>query len=103
MQGQPGKPGSTATRAGGRWSTSPTKCSAGQVPPHLRDGHYSGAERLGNAIGYVYPHYQPGAVVPQQYAPDELVDTDYYHPTEYGAEREIAARVEKLRRIVRGR
>ncbi|GKT28763.1 Uncharacterized AAA domain-containing protein Rv2559c, partial [Aduncisulcus paluster] len=29
---------------------------AGLVPPHLRDGHYSGAAKLGNAVGYVYPH-----------------------------------------------
>ncbi len=25
---------------------------AGLVPPHLRDGHYSGAAKLGNAQGY---------------------------------------------------
>src|SRR6201987_3447811 len=28
---------------------------AGSVPPHLRDGHYSGAAALGNAQGYAYP------------------------------------------------
>ncbi len=27
---------------------------AGLVPAHLRDGHYSGAAKLGNAIGYKY-------------------------------------------------
>ena len=27
---------------------------AGLVPTHLRDGHYSGATKLGNAMGYVY-------------------------------------------------
>ena len=25
----------------------------GHVPPHLRDGHYEGAKRMGNAVGYV--------------------------------------------------
>ncbi len=74
----------------------------GLVPPHLRDGHYAGAAQLGSAIGYRYPHDHPGAVVPQQYAPDELVGTDYYKPTEYGNERDISARVAKIRRIVRG-
>ena len=63
---------------------------AGLVPAHLRDGHYSGAEKLGNAIGYKYAHDDPDGVVPQQYPPDELVGVDYYQPTSHGAEREIA-------------
>ncbi|MGW0158569.1 replication-associated recombination protein A [Mycobacterium sp. NPDC003323] len=74
---------------------------AGLVPPHLRDGHYSGAQKLGNAVGYKYAHDAPGGVASQQYAPDELVGVDYYHPTTYGAEREISTRLEKLRAILR--
>ncbi|MCF6386079.1 replication-associated recombination protein A [Mycobacterium sp. MBM] len=74
---------------------------AGLVPPHLRDGHYSGAEKLGNAVGYKYAHDAPGGVAAQQYPPDELVGVDYYRPTGYGAEREIATRLEKLRAIIR--
>jgi putative ATPase len=74
---------------------------AGLVPPHLRDGHYSGATRLGNAIGYKYSHDHPDGVVPQQYPPDELVGVDYYHPTNHGAEREIANRLDRLRAIIR--
>ncbi len=74
---------------------------AGLVPAHLRDGHYSGAEKLGNAIGYKYAHDDPDGVVPQQYPPDELVGVDYYHPTTHGAEREIATRLDKLRAIIR--
>jgi putative ATPase len=76
---------------------------AGLVPPHLRDGHYSGATALGNAVGYVYSHEHPDGVVPQQYAPDELVGVDYYHPTGRGAEREIAGRLDRLRAIIRRR
>jgi putative ATPase len=74
---------------------------AGLVPPHLRDGHYSGAEALGNAVGYKYAHDDPDGVVPQQYPPDELVGVDYYRPTSHGAEREIAGRLDKLRAIIR--
>nr|WP_234800004.1 replication-associated recombination protein A [Mycolicibacterium diernhoferi] len=74
---------------------------AGLVPPHLRDGHYAGAQKLGNAVGYKYAHDAPGGVASQQYPPDELVGVDYYHPTGYGAEREISTRLEKLRAIVR--
>ncbi|MFZ2177929.1 MAG: replication-associated recombination protein A, partial [Rhodococcus sp. (in: high G+C Gram-positive bacteria)] len=75
---------------------------AGLVPSHLRDGHYAGAAKLGNAVGYRYPHDHPDGVLPQQYPPDELVGVDYYQPTGHGVEREIGLRVGKLRRIVRG-
>jgi putative ATPase len=74
---------------------------AGLVPPHLRDGHYSGAAALGNAQGYSYPHDDADGIVPQQYAPDELVGVDYYRPTTHGAEREIAGRLDRLRAILR--
>ncbi|KAA0115872.1 replication-associated recombination protein A [Mycolicibacterium sp. P9-22] len=74
---------------------------AGLVPAHLRDGHYSGAQKLGNAVGYKYAHDAPGGVAAQQYPPDELVGVDYYRPTSYGAERDIASRLEKLRAIIR--
>ncbi len=74
---------------------------AGLVPAHLRDGHYSGAAKLGNAQGYRYPHDDPDGVVPQQYPPDEVVGVDYYKPTGHGMEREIAGRLDKLRAIIR--
>ncbi|WP_413783591.1 replication-associated recombination protein A, partial [Mycolicibacterium chubuense] len=35
---------------------------AGLVPAHLRDGHYSGAQKLGNAVGYKYAHDDPDGV-----------------------------------------
>ena len=76
---------------------------AGLVPAHLRDGHYSGASKLGNAIGYQYAHDDPDGVVSQQYPPDELFGVDYYRPTTHGGEREIATRVDKLRAIIRRR
>lgn len=74
----------------------------GTVPPHLRDGHYAGAAKLGNAQGYRYPHNVPEGVVAQQYPPDEVVGVDYYHPTQRGAERTLSERVPRLRRSVRG-
>ncbi len=74
---------------------------AGPVPAHLRDGHYSGAVKLGHAKGYRYPHDDPDGVVPQQYPPDGLVGTDYYRPSGHGAEREAGGRLDKLRAIIR--
>ncbi|CRK58087.1 ATPase, AAA family [Alloactinosynnema sp. L-07] len=75
---------------------------AGLVPAHLRDGHYQGAKQLGNATDYRYPHNVPDGVLTQQYAPDALVGRDYYEPTNRGAERQLAERVPRLRRVIRG-
>jgi putative ATPase len=75
---------------------------AGPVPAHLRDAHYPGAARLGHGQGYRYAHSYPHGVVEQQYPPDPLVGRDYYRPTDNGAERDIAERVARLRRAVRG-
>ncbi|WP_439566006.1 replication-associated recombination protein A [Microcella sp.] len=74
----------------------------GRVPKPLRDAHYPGAKRLGHGKGYVYPHDEPVGVAEQQYLPDPLVGTEYYRPTERGHEREVAARLAKLRAITRG-
>jgi len=77
--------------------------ATGAVPPHLRDGHYAGAQQLGNGVGYRYPHDEPDGVLAQQYPPDDLVGQDYYRPSSHGAERVLAERLPKLRRAVRGR
>ena len=75
---------------------------AGRVPKHLRDAHYPGAKRLGHGKGYKYPHDDAIGVVEQEYLPESLRGAVYYEPTEHGNEREVSARLAKLRRIVRG-
>jgi putative ATPase len=74
----------------------------GRVPKHLRDAHYPGAKRLGHGKGYKYPHDDEIGVLQQQYLPNELKNAIYYEPTEHGNERDVSARLAKLRRIVRG-
>jgi putative ATPase len=74
----------------------------GRVPAHLRDAHYAGAKRLGHGKGYQYSHDSELGVVQQQYLPDPLRGSIYYSPTEHGNEREVRARLDKLRRIIRG-
>lgn len=56
------------------------KGNAGQVPDHIKDGHYTGAKKLGRAIGYQYPHNSENGFIPQQYLPDKLKNRQYYHP-----------------------
>ncbi len=48
------------------------------VPSHLREASYKGAARLGNGIGYKYPHDYPGNYVEQQYMPEEFSGKVYY-------------------------
>jgi len=74
----------------------------GRVPKHLRDAHYPGAKRLGHGKGYVYPHDLDVGVATQQYLPDELRGRRYYEPTGRGLERDVSARLEKIRRILEG-
>ena len=74
----------------------------GRVPVHLRDAHYPGAKRLGHGKGYRYPHDAEIGVVAQQYLPDELRDRRYYEPTSHGSERDVQARLDKIRRILGG-
>ncbi|MEO6943592.1 MAG: replication-associated recombination protein A [Lacisediminihabitans sp.] len=74
----------------------------GRVPAHLRDAHYAGAKRLGHGKGYQYSHDSELGVVQQQYLPDPLKASIYYAPTEHGNEREVRARLDKLRKIIRG-
>ncbi|MET4096595.1 replication-associated recombination protein A [Arthrobacter sp. UYCu712] len=73
------------------------------IPAHLRDAHYPGSKQLGHGKGYIYAHDAPHAVATQQYPPDDLVGRNYYVPTANGAERDISTRLERLRRIIRGK
>ncbi len=53
----------------------------GEIPSHLKDSHYGGAQKLGHGTGYQYPHIFENHYVPQQYLPDAIKDRVYY---EYG-------------------
>lgn len=69
------------------------------VPEHLKDSHYSGAEKRGIGIGYKYPH-DYGGYVEQQYLPDNLhkKNVKYYEPTENGKEAAFKRFLEGLKK-----
>ena len=67
------------------------------IPPHLQDAHYNGAEKLGHGLMYQYAHSYPDHYVKQQYLPDELVDTVFYHPGNLGYEKQMAERLDYLK------
>ncbi len=72
----------------------------GDVPPHLRDAHYSSAGEYGHGVGYRYAHDYPHGVAAQQYLPEELVGTRYYEPTQHGNEAQIAERLVLIRGLL---
>ena len=68
--------------------------AVGEVPPHLRDAHYQGAQTLGHGVGYEYPHDHPDGWVRQQYLPDEQADKRYYQPSRHGREAAVADKMD---------
>ncbi len=74
----------------------------GAVPAHLRDAHYGGAQKIGHGSGYTYSHDEPYGIAEQQYAPDVVLDAEYYQPTSLGAEAAVKERWERVRRLIRG-
>ena len=87
----------TAYRAIERALDDVRRKDTGEVPLHLRDASYYGAETFGHGVGYRYPHSYPGAYVAQQYLPDKLLGTVYYHPSDRGYETRLKEIIAKLR------
>lgn len=77
------------------------KGKSGDVPAHIKDAHYKGAEALGRGIGYQYPHNYDNAWVDQQYLPDTLKNKRYYEPKKTGkfeqALEQVYSRINKQR------
>jgi putative ATPase len=74
---------------------------AAPVPLHLRNAPTRLMKELGYHEGYRYAHDYEEGVVAQQHLPDELKNTRFYEPGDYGFEKEISKRLawwEKRRR-----
>lgn len=67
------------------------------VPAHLQDAHYGGHENLGHGVGYRYSHEYPNHYVKQQYLPDEIKGSVFYHPGDLGKEKEIKEWLQYIR------
>jgi len=65
-----------------------------EVPKHLKDASYRGAEKLGHGEGYKYAHDYKGHYVDQEYIPEKKV---YYEPTDIGYEKKIKEHLNKLK------
>jgi putative ATPase len=67
------------------------------VPLHLRNAPTALMRGLGYGGGYRYPHDYEGALVEQNYMPDQLKDRLYYSPSERGYEARLREFLEKAR------
>jgi len=72
----------------GRAMSAMDKIGQAEVPLHLRDTHYKGADKLGHK-GYMYPHNYPGHYVKQAYLPEQLEGEVFFNATEQGMEEKM--------------
>ena len=71
----------------------------GEVPNHLKDSHYKGANKLGRGIDYLYPHDYENGWINQQYLPDRIKNQVYFHPKRTSKFEQTLAQVyEKLQK-----
>lgn len=66
-----------------------------EVPAHLKDASYYGAEKLGHGAGYKYAHSYDKHYVKQEYTAG---GKKYYFPTDIGYERKIKEWLERLKK-----
>lgn len=66
-----------------------------EVPDHLKDASYYGAEKLGHGVGYKYAHSYDKHYVRQEYT---LKGKKYYFPTDIGYEKKIKEWLESLKK-----
>jgi len=59
------------------------------VPGHLQDTNFEKAKHAQKGKEYKYPHDYPRHYTPQQYLPDNLVGSVFYHPSDEGYERKV--------------
>ena len=73
------------------------------VPLHLRNAPTRLMKELGYAKGYRYAHDEEDRVADMECLPDSLRGRSYYHPTQEGREKQLAQRMEEIRRIRAGK
>jgi len=73
------------------------------VPLHLRNAPTKLMKELGYSTGYKYAHDEEGRVAEMDCLPDSLKGRTYYEPTQEGREKQLAQRMEEIRRIRSGK
>jgi putative ATPase len=73
------------------------------VPMHLRNAPTRLMKELDYGKGYLYAHDEEGRVADMDCLPDSLRGHSYYKPTQEGREKQLAARMEEIRKIRAGK
>ncbi len=73
------------------------------VPMHLRNAPTRLMKEIDYGKGYHYAHDEEGRVADMDCLPDSLKGRSYYRPTQEGREKQLAARMEEIRRIRAGK
>ena len=73
------------------------------VPLHLRNAPTKLMKELGYSEGYRYAHDEENKVADMDCLPESLKGRRWYHPTQEGHEKLLAARLEEIRRIRAGK
>jgi putative ATPase len=73
------------------------------VPLHLRNASTRLMKQLDYGKGYRYAHDEEDKVADMDCLPDSLRGRSYYHPTQEGREKQLAARLEEIRKIRAGK
>jgi putative ATPase len=73
------------------------------VPLHLRNAPTKLMKELDYGTGYRYAHDEEGRVADMDCLPDSLKGRRYYEPTQEGREKQLAQRMEEIRKIRAGK
>ena len=73
------------------------------VPLHLRNAPTKLMKQLDYGKGYRYAHNEEDKVADMDCLPESLKGRSYYHPTQEGREKQLAARLEEIRKIRAGK
>jgi putative ATPase len=74
------------------------KTTAEPVPMHLRNAPTRPMREWGYSAGYDHAHRRADAMTSMQCLPDSLVNARFYFPTDRGAEKRIAERLDEIRK-----
>src|SRR5579864_3998226 len=75
------------------------KTSAEPVPLHIRNAVTALMKKVGYGKGYQYAHDLDTKVADMDCLPDNLRGRQYYHPTKEGREKNLALRLQEIRKL----
>jgi len=69
-----------------------------EIPKHLKDAHYYGAQQMGAGTDYKYPHDFENSYIKQSYLPEIIKNKKYYISKKNKFEKSAAEYLEKIKK-----